>query len=78
MSARHQLDRRSAIRQRLVLHLYESGPRVVLEAMLELEQGKNLDDVLISFTRIPASTYRQLGADRLPIPQELNLESDKP
>jgi hypothetical protein len=37
---------RSARRQRLVAHLHASGPRPVLEALLELEAGRALLDLL--------------------------------
>jgi len=77
MSSRHTIDRRSARRQRLALRLYESGPRVVFEAMLELEQGKNLDQVLTSFARITPETYAAVGADKLPIPREVVLKGGK-
>jgi hypothetical protein len=67
MSARHRADPRNARRQRLVLHLHQAGPRVVLEAMLELEQGHDLDDVLEDFGRLTVETYHAVGADILPI-----------
>jgi hypothetical protein len=54
-------------RQRLVKHLWESGPRPVFEAMLEVEAGKPLDEVLENYARIPVEIYWALGADRLSI-----------
>ena len=57
---------RSARHQQLVAHVYAAGPRVVYEAMIELENGAKLDDVLERFARVPVSTYRALGADRFP------------
>ena len=62
-------NKRSPKRQALIAHLYAAGPRPVLEAMLELEAGKDLDQVLADFARIPASTYHAIGASELPIDQ---------
>ena len=53
-------------RQRLVRHLHAAGPRPVFEAMLELGQGADLDDVLERFARVPVDTYIALGADKFP------------
>ena len=55
-------------RQRRVQELHDSGPRVVYEALVEIERGALADDVLDRFTRIPAETYRALGADQFPLP----------
>ena len=55
-------------RQQRVQHLYDSGPRVVYEALLEVARGATLDCVLARFARIPAETYRALGADQFPLP----------
>ena len=60
-------DPRSIRRQRLVAHLHSAGARPTLEAMLELEQGKPLDQVLEDFARVPVETYRAIGAAVLPI-----------
>ena len=56
----------SGRRQRLVEHLHAAGPRVVLEAMIELEAGAKLDEVLERFARVPVVVYRALGADCFP------------
>lgn len=53
-------------RQRLARHLHGLGPRAVLEAMLELERGADLDDVLADYGRLDAQLVRALGADRMP------------
>jgi hypothetical protein len=58
---------RSAKRQRLIAHLHEAGPRPVFEAMLAMEAGESLDDVLQDFARIPVETYQAVGASELPI-----------
>jgi hypothetical protein len=64
---------RSARRQELASRLYACGPRPVLEALLEVERGRALDDVLIDFTRIASSVYRAVGADRFPIHYPLGV-----
>jgi hypothetical protein len=40
---------RSAQRRRLCAHLHSSGPRPVLEALLAVEAGQDLDEVLEDF-----------------------------
>jgi hypothetical protein len=64
------LQARSSKRQRLVAHLH-AGPRPTLEALLAVEQGNDLDEVLADFARIPVDVYRAVGADELPINQPL-------
>ena len=56
----------SARRQRLVSHLHAAGPRPVLEALLEVAAGADLDRTLERFARVPVATYHALGADQLP------------
>ena len=63
-------DARSAERQRGVAHLVASGPRPVLEALLEVAAGKPLDSVLRRYSKLPVSVYRAMGADIMPIHQE--------
>ena len=63
-------DARSAARQRGVAHLCAAGPRVVLEALLEISRGKPIDDVLLRYAKMPVSVYRAMGADVLPIHAE--------
>jgi hypothetical protein len=58
---------RNSRRQHLVQHHHAAGPRPVFEAMLELEAGRDLDQVLERYAEIPASVYHAIGADRLPI-----------
>jgi hypothetical protein len=76
LRCRHEIDRRSVRRQQLALRLYESGPRAVFEAMLELELGHDFDEVLASFTRISAETYHQVGAHALPIQRVAIIEGE--
>ena len=58
---------RNARRQRLAAHLHAAGPRPVLEALIEVDQGRPLDSVLERHAQIPVATYHHLGADRLSI-----------
>jgi hypothetical protein len=67
----HPQSKRTRDRQRKVAHLYASGPRPVLEALLAVASGKDLDAVLADFARIPVSVYRMIGADELPIDRRL-------
>ena len=60
---------RSARRQRLVAHLHAAGHRSCLEALLEVACGRDLDEALESFGRIPVEIYRTLGADLLSVDQ---------
>jgi hypothetical protein len=53
---------RSARRRRLCAHLHSAGPRPVLEALLAVDSGQPLDDVLEDFGRVPADTYHAVGA----------------
>ena len=45
-------------RWRLCQQLHESGPRPVLEALIAVECGQTLDEVLEEFARIPPELYR--------------------
>ena len=58
---------RNSRRQYLVQHLHAAGPRPVLEALLEVEAGRDLDCVLERYAEIPIGVYRAVGADTLPI-----------
>jgi hypothetical protein len=42
-----------------------------MEALISVAAGKDLDLVLEDFARLQPSTYKQVGADRLPIPSEI-------
>ena len=55
-------DKRNARRRRLSKLLHEAGPRPVHEALIAVENGQLLDDVLEDFARIPSSVYRIVGA----------------
>jgi hypothetical protein len=64
-------NERNTKRQNQVAHIYRAGPRPVLEALLAVSAGENLDDVLADFARVPVSTYHMIGADELPIDRRL-------
>jgi hypothetical protein len=55
-------SKRSVRRQYLSKRLHAAGPRPVLEALLAVDSGQPLDDVLEEYVRIPSSFYRILGA----------------
>ena len=55
-------DERSDRRQQLCKDLHASGWRPVMEALIAVENGQPLDDVLEDFARIPSSFYSILGA----------------
>jgi hypothetical protein len=59
--------KRSARRQQLVSRLHRAGQRPVLEALLAVADGGDLDAVLEDFGRLPPEVYRAIGADLLPI-----------
>ena len=59
---------RTARRIRLAAHLHAAGPRPILEALLAVDSGQPLDDVLEDFARIPADTYRAVGASHFTKP----------
>ena len=61
------LNTRSSRRQRLARHLHQCGPRPVLEALLAVEAGQRLDEVLEDFARLQPEIYQAVGADVLPI-----------
>ena len=66
-------EARSEERQQRIAYLYACGSRVVMEAMLEVSDGKSLDEVLTRYCEIPVSTYRIIGADVLPIHAEFEV-----
>jgi hypothetical protein len=64
--------KRNTRRQRQIAHLHAAGPRPVMEALLAVEAGQDLDDVLADFARVAISTYQMVGADELPIDRRFN------
>jgi hypothetical protein len=50
-------NKRTARRQRQILHLHRCGTRCVMEALIAVEGGEPLDAVLADFERLPPSTY---------------------
>jgi hypothetical protein len=59
---------RSARRRHLCAHLHAAGPRPVLEALLAVDSGQDLDDVLEDFGRVPADIYHAVGASHFTKP----------
>ena len=55
-------DKRSVRRQYLSKRLHAAGSRPVLEALIDVEAGKPLDDVLEGYALIPSSFFSILGA----------------
>ena len=55
-------NKRSVQRQYLSRRLHAAGPRPVLEALLAVEGGQPLDDVLEDYARVPSSYFSILGA----------------
>ena len=51
-------------RERDAEHLHDLGPRPVLEALVEVAAGANLDRVLAGFARLDPETVRQLDGDK--------------
>ena len=53
-------------RQRQVAHLLSLGPRPVLEALIEVEAGADLDRVLADYARLDLEVVTALGGDKFP------------
>ncbi len=53
-------------RHRAAEHLHNLGPRPVLEALVEVEAGADLDRVLADFAQLEPETVSRLGGDRFP------------
>ena len=53
-------------RQRQVAHLLSLGPRPVLEALVEVEAGADLDRVLADYARLDLEVVIALGGDKFP------------
>jgi hypothetical protein len=60
-------DARTPRRQHLVKHLARCGDRSVLEALLAVEAGQDLDEVLEDFARLDPKIFEAIGADIMPI-----------
>jgi hypothetical protein len=68
---------RSPRRQYLARHLHRCGPRPVLEALLAVAAGADLDATLADFGRLPTELYQALGADILPIDEITIIEGER-
>ena len=53
-------------RQRQVARLHSLGPRPVLEALIEVAAGVELDTVLADYARLDLEVVVALGGDRFP------------
>jgi hypothetical protein len=62
-------NKRNARRRHLARHLHAAGPRPTLEALIAVEAGQSVDDVLSEFGRVPTEIYQAVGADDFPIKQ---------
>jgi hypothetical protein len=58
---------RTPRRQRLIKHLVECGERPVMECLLAIADGADLDETLEDFARLKPETVAAIGADVLPI-----------
>jgi hypothetical protein len=56
-------------RRRLAQHLFDCGPRSVMEAVLAIGAGEPIDDVLEDFARVPAGLFTAMGAREIPAPE---------
>jgi hypothetical protein len=63
---RDRRDPRNIRRVRLARHLHAAGPRPVLEALLDVADGRDLDETLQDFGRVSVETYRSVDADDFP------------
>jgi len=68
---------RTPRRQRLVRHLIECGERPVLAAMLAIENGQPLDEVLEGFARLAPEVYEAIGADVMPLDEVAVIEGGR-
>jgi hypothetical protein len=60
-------DARTPRRQHLVKHLVDCGDRSVLEALLAVDAGQDLDAVLEDFARLDPVIFEAIGADLMPV-----------
>ena len=56
------------VRQRAAERLHRLGPRPVLEALIEVADGADLDALLVRYARLPPAAVRAFGGDRFPAP----------
>jgi hypothetical protein len=64
---------RTKERQAWVKLLHDAGPRAVLECLIAVEHGYDLDDTLKDFARVPTTTYQYMCASDLPIRRYLRV-----
>jgi hypothetical protein len=68
---------RTPRRQRLGRLLIECGERPVLEALLAVENGQDLDQVLEDFARLQPDIYAAVGADAPSIDEVIVIEGGR-
>jgi hypothetical protein len=68
---------RNPRRQHLVGHLYRCGPRPVFEALIAVDSGQCLDEVLENLARLEPEVYWAVGADVLPIDDPAVLDGGR-
>ena len=61
-------NKRSPGRQYFAAHIHDAGPRPVLEALIAVREGADLDEVLEDIARIPAEVYHAMGASHFQEP----------
>jgi hypothetical protein len=71
-------SQRNSRRQHLVRHLHRAGARPVLEALLEVSTGSDLDQVLERYGKIPVEVYCATGASMLPIDAVSVIDGGRP
>lgn len=71
------INTRTPRRQHLAAHLHRCGVRPMFEAMLELEAGQPLDEVLERYCRLVPELYASIGADQFPPDQLFAIEGGR-
>jgi hypothetical protein len=65
---------RTVRRQRLVRHLLACGPWPILEVLLAVANGDDLDETIEAIAKLQPESYRALHASELPLPvQQLTV-----
>ncbi len=54
--------------EKLAAHLHSLGPRPILEALREVADGADLDDVLADYSQLDSGVVHALGGDKFPPP----------
>lgn len=62
----NQIEKYSPRREHLARHLHSLGPQPMFLALLQVDAGHNLDEVLEEFRRVDPGLCRAMSADRFP------------